>query len=160
MASVSVSHLVLFIAGMIVAGGIAGVVIDGTGRLSEAIDDDSENRAEEIRTDIEVISVPSAGVYDREGAENVTLLVKNVGTNTLVPRKLQLDVMVDGTYQNDVHVESLESDGGWGTGDVVRITIDVGALSDGVHRVKLHINGNHETFVFRVGSGSNSTTST
>ena len=146
MASVSTSHLILFIASMIVAASVSGVLIDGVQRLSMAVDDQSVDVSRNIRTDVEVISDPAAGnVY----AENsTTLLVKNTGSRRLAATPGQLDVLVDGEYRTNVTVDVVDGET-WDVGNVAKVVID-GPLDSGDHRVLLVVEGDREVFSFHV----------
>ena len=150
MASVSTSHLILFIASMIVAASVSGVLIDGVQRLSMAVDDQSVDVSRNIRTDVEVISDPAAGnVYD-DGNMTVTLYVKNTGSRRLAATANQLDVLVDGAYRTDVAVTVVDDeDGTWDVGNVAEVVIG-GKLGDGDHRVLLIVDGDREVFNFHV----------
>ncbi|SDM17663.1 flagellar protein FlaG [Halogranum gelatinilyticum] len=148
MASVSVSHMILFIASLIVAASVAGTFTAGVERLDGALSDASLDVSNEVRTDLEIISDAGSPVYDRSGNGNITLLVKNTGTRNLPPDGTGLDVLVDGMYQTSVWVEPIESNAQWQTNDVVRVHIDAGTLGAGDHRVKLVMGGDEEVFVF------------
>ena len=145
MASVSTSHLILFIASMIVAASVSGVLIDGVQRLSGAVDDRSLDVSQNIRTDVEIISDPEAGnVY----ADNVTtLLVKNTGSRQLGASADQIDLLIDGEYQTDLNVTVLDGPT-WDTGNVARIEAG-GNLTAGDHRALLIVDGDEEVFRFR-----------
>mgnify|MGYP000002188379 FL=1 len=163
MASVSVSHLVLFIASLVIAAGVVGTVTTGVDRVSAAVEDGSLEATEQLRTDVTVISDPAAGVYDPNAGTdgNITLLVKNVGSQRLAPTGAGLDVVFDGQYVPPSAmtgtVVSVDGAAVWGPGDVLRLTIDIdqvegidalAAPSD--HRVRIVVNGDEETFPFRV----------
>ncbi|MFC4360161.1 flagellar protein G [Halobium salinum] len=146
MASVSVSHLILFIASLIVAGSVAGTLMTGVDRLGSAIEDESLDVSKQVRTDIEVISDSGSAVYDTNNEGNITLYVKNTGSRNLPPDGTGLDVLVDGQYATDTSLTLL--DGDWDTGDVVELQIST-TLSPGDHRVKLIMGGDEEVFHFR-----------
>ncbi|SDF68518.1 flagellar protein FlaG [Halorubrum xinjiangense] len=164
MASVPVSHLILFIASLVIAAGVVGTITTGVDRVSAAVDDAGLDATEQLRTDVTIISDSSAGVYNAS-EENVTLLIKNTGTYRLAPDGSDLDVVLDGEYVRPgaTSGELVSADGGnaWGRGDVLRLTIDVdaiegrnGGLADGDHRVFLSVNGDEELFQFRVEGGN------
>ena len=167
MASVPVSHLVLFVASLVIAAGVVGTVTTGVDRVSSAIDDGSLDATEQLRTDITVISDPNAGVYDASAGDdgNVTLLIKNTGTQRLHPDGSSIDVVFDGQFvrPDATAGEVVSSDGAtaWSRGDVLALTIDldgvddVGPLDDedSDHRVHLSVNGDEELFQFRVEGG-------
>ena len=164
MASVPVSHLILFVASLVIAAGVVGTVTTGVDRVSSAIDDGSLDATEQLRTDVTVISDSNAGVYNATAGEdgNVTLLIKNTGTQRLHPDGSSLDVVFDGQFVRPTatHGEVVSTDGAtaWSRGDVLALTIDldeidaVGALNetDSDHRVYLSVNGDEELFQFRV----------
>lgn len=159
MASVPVSHLILFIASLVIAAGVVGTITTGVDRVSAAVDDAGLDATEQLRTDVTVISDPNAGVYNASD-ENVTLLIKNTGTYRLAPDGSELDVMFDGQFvQPDATTGELLSAGegaAWSRGDVLQLTINVSGiegyetLEPGTdHRVYLTINGDEELFQFR-----------
>jgi flagellar protein FlaG len=164
MASVPVSHLILFIASLVIAAGVVGTITTGVDRVSAAVDDAGLDATEQLRTDVTIISDPSAGVYNAT-EENVTLLIKNTGTYRLAPDGSDLDVVFDGAYvrPDALSGELVSADGAnaWSRGDVLRLTINVnaiegqdGGLVDGDHRVYLSVNGDEELFQFRVEGGN------
>jgi flagellar protein FlaG len=164
MASVPVSHLILFIASLVIAAGVVGTITTGVDRVSAAVDDAGLDATEQLRTDVTIISDPSAGVYNASGDQNVTLLIKNTGTYRLAPDGSDLDVVFDGTYvrPDAVSGELVSADGAnaWSRGDVLRLTINAnaiegeGGLADGDHRLFLSVNGDEELFQFRVEGGN------
>ena len=161
MASVSASHLIIFIASLVIAAGVVGTVTTGVDRVSAAVEDAGIDATEQLRTDVTIISDASAGVYNASGNENVTLLIKNTGTQRLRPDGSGIDVVFDGSYVRPSAIEgelvSAGSGAAWSRGDVLRLTIDTDQLdgtSDGLdpgtdHRVYLTINGDEELFQFR-----------
>ncbi|WP_418285569.1 flagellar protein G [Halorubrum sp. DTA46] len=160
MASVPVSHLILFIASLVIAAGVVGTITTGVDRVSAAVDDAGLDATEQLRTDVTVISDPNAGVYNASD-ENVTLLIKNTGTYRLAPDGSGLDVVFNGRFvRPDATSGELVSAGtgaAWSRGDVLRLTIDVSridgygeGLDSGTdHRVFITVNGDEELFQFR-----------
>lgn len=149
MAIVSSETLILFIATVLVAGSVAGAMTGGVNQLSSALSDRSLDVSEEIRTDVEIISDPSSGVvYDNETGE-VTLLVKNTGSNTLSASPATVDVLIDGKYRTNVSTTVVD-DTTWGPGSVLRVTVGGTDLTlDTDHRVVLTVHGNTDRFAFR-----------
>jgi flagellar protein FlaG len=155
MASVSVSHLIIFIASMMIAASVAGVFTDTVGQLSSAVSEQGLDVSSDVRTDIEIISDSgSDAIYDSEGNGNITLHVKNTGSEGLAADPGELDVFVDGEFAT-VYTVTLVPNGGlsWNQGDVIRLEISTDALADwqpsGDHRVKVIVNGDEEVFEFR-----------
>ena len=150
MASVSSSHLILFIASLIIAASVAGTFTQGVQRLSSSLSERSLDVSEDVRTDVEIISDSgSDAIYDT-GSGNVTVLVKNTGSRDLVADSGQIDVLVDGRYQTEVTFEVIGGEP-WRIGDVVRIEISPEpALSGGTdHRVAINVDGDEEILEFR-----------
>jgi flagellar protein FlaG len=166
MASVPVSHLILFIASLVIAAGVVGTITTGVDRVSAAVDDAGLDATEQLRTDVTIISDANAGVYNASGERNVTLLIKNTGTYRLAPDGSGLDVVFDGQYvppsAADGQLVSADAGAAWSRGDVLRLTIDVSqlddtgpnGLADGDHRVFVTANGDEELFQFRVEGGN------
>ncbi|WP_251343824.1 flagellar protein G [Haloplanus halophilus] len=148
MASVSASHLILFIASLVIAAGVAGTFTQGISRLSQGIDDQSLEVSEEVRTDIEVISDAGSPVYNNS-SKTVTLLVKNTGTAAIPADDRFIDILVDGRYRTNVTVTVVDG-AEWRPNNVVRLEIGGTDLSPGDHRAKVIVNGDEEVFAFRV----------
>lgn len=147
MASVSTSHLILFIASMVVAAGVAGTFTSTVSDVSGAIEDQSIDVSEDVRTDVEIISDAGSEVYDNSTG-NVTIHVKNTGSTGLTADAQFLDVLVDGQYRTDVTVTVLDG-AEWDEHNVAEVEISVGSLDSGDHRVKLIVNDDEEVFRFR-----------
>jgi flagellar protein FlaG len=151
MASVSVSHMILFIASIIVAASVAGVFTNSINQVSQAIDEAGLSVSEDVRTDVEIISDSgSNAVYDAS-TNTIVLHVKNTGSETLPPDADVIDVFVDGRYATNVSLTVLGGEPSWVSGEVVRLNVtqrdDLGA---GDHRVKIIINNDEEVFEFRL----------
>jgi len=156
MGSVSASHLVIFIASLIVAAGVAGTLVTEVDRVTGSITDQSDGMSESIETDVQIISDRSdyGAIYD-QSANNVTLLVKNVGGTDLSARPDRVDVLIEGRFvpPERVTVELVEgSRTEWVPGSVIRIEADldgtVDAL-DGETRGSVAVKGNEDTIRFR-----------
>ena len=151
MASVSSSHLILFIASLLIAASVAGTFTQGVQRLSSALGDRSMDVSGDVRTDIEIISDPGSGaVYNSSGNENVTVLVKNTGSRDLEASNDQMEVLLDGKYQTSVSVTVVDG-ATWRVSNVAEVEIDPAeALDpDADHRVKVIVNGDEEVLQFR-----------
>lgn len=151
MSGVSVTHLVLFIASLVVAAGVAGTLVTEVDRVSQSVSSQGDEVSESISTDIEVISdTGSDAIYDNG---TVTVLAKNTGSVDLAAEADHVDVLVDGRFMppGNVSVERADGSGerAWRSGSVVRITIDR-ALQAGDHRVTVRVNGNEAVLQFRV----------
>lgn len=147
MAEISVPTLILFIASIVIAAGVAGVLIDTVSGISNAVDDRGGDVSKSIKTDAEIISDPEAGVYN-ESENTLTLYVKNTGVRTLSTGNSTIDLFLDGRYQTAVTL-SVVSGSEWTPNAVVELTVSGVSLSPGDHRVKLIVDSDEETFDFR-----------
>lgn len=151
MADVSVPSLILFIASIVVAAGVAGVLIDTVTGISGALDERGADVAENIRTEMEVISSSEATVYNAS-TDTITLFVKNTGGQTLPATNETFDVIVDAQYRTNVSVTVVDDPTAtaWEPHGVVRIEIGDVTLTQGSgdHRVTLIVDGDEETFRF------------
>ncbi|SFG07028.1 flagellar protein FlaG [Halopelagius inordinatus] len=148
MADVSAPSLILFIASLVIAAGVAGVLIDTVSGISNALDERGGDVADNIETDIEIISDGEAGVYDN-GSNTLTLLVKNTGLRTLPATGGTFDVIVDSEYQTNVSVTVVDGNADWQPHGVVEVEISNVSLDGGDHRAKVVISGDEEILRFR-----------
>ncbi|QCC50621.1 flagellar protein G [Halapricum salinum] len=148
MASVSASHLILFIASILVAASVSGVLTSTVGDLSNAIDDTGLQVSDDVRTDIEIISDSGSDAVYNDTEGNITLYVKNTGSLQLAADSNTMDVLVNGQYETDVTVTLLEDSVTWDSGDVVRLDISRSLATNEDHRIQLTVNGDEEVFQF------------
>ena len=151
MASVSVSEMILFIAALTVALGVATTLTANVADISNSIGERGSGVAEKIKTEVEIISDSGSpdAIYD-DGEENVTILVKNTGQKTLAADGSQLSILVDGRYatiQNATVVGRPDARA-WRPGEVLEITVSR-QLDPGDHRVKVSVRGDSTTIQFR-----------
>jgi len=149
-ASVSVSHMILFIASMLVAASVAGVLTDTVGQLSNAIDDQGLQVSQDVRSDVEVISDSgSNNVWNSDGEGNITLYVKNTGTETLPSDGESINVFVNGQFETAVTVTLVDGADAWRPGTVVELEIGNDVSENTDVRVKVIVDGDEEIFRFR-----------
>lgn len=148
MSSSSISHLIMFIAGLIVSVSIAGTIMVQVGGMATAIEDRGAGLTEEIETDIAIVSDPSntESVYD-DGT--VTIYVKNTGSTDLAGDGSSIDVFIDGGYigDDDLDVDMVSGGSAWRSDDVAEITVTDQDLS-GDTEFAIIANGNEETIDF------------
>ncbi|SDR38406.1 flagellin [Natronobacterium texcoconense] len=158
MASVSATHIILFIASVVVAAGVAGTIVVEVNQLSDAVETRGSSVSEEIATDIQVTSdaAYAESIYD-ETADEVTVLVKNVGSESVQAHPSEVDVLVDGRFiqSDDMTVERVDvDDDTWRPGGVVEVTIDVSNDDNvdvsGDTRVTVIVNDNEDSIDFIV----------
>ena len=150
MASVSTSHLILFIASLLIAASVAGTFTQGVQRLSSALGERSVDISGDVRTDISIISDPGSGAVIDGERDTITVLVKNTGSRDLEAAPDQVDVLVNGQYQANVQVEVVDGTA-WSVGNVARLTIEYDGTLDPNqdHRVAVQVNEDQEILRFR-----------
>lgn len=152
MASVSVSHLVIFIAALTVSVGVASTLTVNVQDMSVSIDERSDSVAEDIETDVAVISDPGSpqAIYDDSDGE-VTLLVKNTGNRPIYTDASEIDVLIDGRYAVEPNVTVVGDPGSttWRQGGVVRVTVPR-SLDSGEHRAAVRVRSAEDTLLFHV----------
>lgn len=152
MGSVSISHLIIFIASLLVAASVAGTLIAGVEQVSSSVDQQSEDLTRQIDTDIAVISDPSSNsIYNAgdDGNGTLTLLVKNTGRTTLETDGTDIDVLVDGQYQSALEIQVVSGGERWSSGVVAEVTVTIeNGLDPGDHRATVIAHGSRATFDF------------
>lgn len=151
MSGVSASHLVIFVASIVVAAGVAGTLVTQVDRVSQSITEQSEGVEEQIDTDIQIISDTgnSGSIYD-SGTGNLTLYVKNTGDSELDPTPDEIDVLVEGRFKSPADVTRVNGGDAttWPSGSVVKVTVENVSIS-GPTRVTVAVRGNKDTIRFR-----------
>ncbi|MDL5361092.1 fla cluster protein flaG [Halalkalicoccus sp. NIPERK01] len=149
MGSVSISHLIIFIASLLVAASVAGTLIAGVEQVSSSVDRQSEDLTRQIDTDVAIISDPAGGsIYDGSN-RTLTLLVKNTGRAQLETDGSNLDVLLDGQYRSDPSIEVVSGGERWSSGAVAEVTVSLGdELAPGDHRATVIVHGSRATFDF------------
>lgn len=151
MASVSASHMIMFVASLLVATAVAGTVIGEVGVVSSAIENRGSAIADDIETDIAIISDESQpqAIVSEDGDE-ITVLVKNVGNNDIPADASQLDILVDGSHTTASELERVDADSDiWEEGGVVEVTIEGDVSGD--TSVTVIASGNEDSITFYAG---------
>lgn len=130
MADGGIGSIILFIAGLTIAGTIGGVLIQQSDQISNAISSSGDEVTNDINSDVTIISdTGSSAIYD---GDNVTLLVQNTGQRTLSTQ--ETFVLIDGQYREVSDVTVVDGDQ-WREGNVARVTLtDVAIDRDEEHR--------------------------
>ena len=156
MASVSASHLIIFVASLVIAAGVVGTLTTGVERVSSSIDDGSLDVSQQIRMDMSVISDPGV-TYDID--DGVKIYVRNTGSQSVPIEESSVDVVLNGNFLagGDDGFRIDDANGNediWRPGGVVEITItDTDSINEnGDNRLFLTVNGDEELFEFKEGS--------
>lgn len=148
MASVSVSQLILFIAAMLVAGSVAGLLTTTVDDIGNAIEEQGIATSDEIRSDVTIINDAGA---DQTQSGNVTIYVKNTGNSELSTQPGDIDVLVNGIFVTGLdsgNVTLLDGATTWGEGEVVEIVVTDNNVNAGENRVQVTVDGAEDTFIW------------
>jgi len=153
MASVSASHLIIFIASLVIAAGVVGTLTTGVDRVSSAIDDRSLDVTQQVRMDMAIISDPGA---DYTVDSDLTIHVRNTGSQGVpIENDESVDIVFNGNFVSNDDTTITDANGGdkvWRSGEVVEITIDRATsqydFDSGYNRLVLTVNEDQETFEF------------
>ena len=153
MASVSASHLNIFIASLVIAAGVVGTLTTGVDRVSSAVDDRSLDVSQQVRMDMAIISDPGA-TYTTD--EPLMIHVRNTGSQGVpISDASAVDIVFNGRFIPNANVDISDANSGdeiWRPGEVVEITIDDNPeidIQSGGNRLFLTVNEDEETFEFR-----------
>ena len=151
MASVSVSHLIIFIASLVVAAGVAGTLTTGVERVSNAVEDGSLDVSQQVRTDIDVVSDPASPELDAN--DNVTVHVRNTGSQGIFIQPDSIDMVLNGDFVPNSEFTVTDANGDRTTarpGDVMAIEInnDNGYVNTGDNRLYITVNSDEEVYEF------------
>ena len=151
MASVSVSHLIIFIASLVVAAGVAGTLTTGVERVSNAVEDGSLDVSQQVRTDIDVVSDPTSPELDAN--DNVTVYVRNTGSQGIFIQPDSIDMVLNGDFVPNSEFTVTDANGDRTTarpGDVMAIEInnDNGYVNSGDNRLYITVNSDEEVYEF------------
>ena len=147
MADVSAPTLILFIASLVIAAGVSGVLINTVTDISSALDDRGADVSNNIRTDVEIISASDPDTYDAANG-TLTLYVKNTGSRSLPATGQTFDVIVDARYRTNVTVTVADGEAAWRPHGVVEVVVGDLSLASGDHRATFVVDGDEETFQF------------
>ena len=148
MSGVSASHLVIFIASIVVAAGVAGTLVTQVDRVSTSIVSQNEDVEERIDADIRIISDTGQpdSIYD---GGDLTLYVKNTGGTELTPEAGAIDLLVDGSFISGKTVTRVNANNPdrWPPGTVVEVTVN-GITISGDTRATVSVRENEDTIRF------------
>ena len=151
MSGVSASHLVIFIASIVVAAGVAGTLVTQVDRVSTSIVSENEDVEERIDTDIRIISdTGSDAIYDNDNNGNLTLYVKNTGGTELNVQEDDVDVLIEGSFNSPDTVSRVDdTTDRWPPGTVIEVTVSDPGINTGDDvRVTVSVRENEDTIRF------------
>ncbi len=144
----SITHLIFFIAAIMIAVGVIGVVTTNVQSITTSYSMGSKSLADQLKTDITIINDPAAIPYSYN---NYSFFVKNTGKSILDPSTVNM--FVDGNYTRNLTYSVMEGGTSWSPSYVLMLnysTLKNPALSSGDHSVRVVAgNGVFDTMAFR-----------
>lgn len=141
----SVTHTTFFIASILVAASISGVIIGVSNSMANEIKVKSQVLGDEMATAISIVNDPRNMPYE---AGVLTVYVKNVGEISLNYNNIV--ILIDGVYMDHTASVAGGSTTVWGKSAVIEATVAI-ALGPGDHYVKVVTeNGVSDMLYFRM----------
>ncbi|WP_440953200.1 flagellar protein G [Methanococcoides sp. FTZ1] len=150
-AETAITHMIFFIAAIIIAMTVIVVMSSNVQSLTGATASSSRVLSEQIKTDITIISDPEAIPYDNVSKE-YTFYAKNTGRTDLDTE--YLDMFIDGLLIDHGNLEMIlpEQDMLWRPGTTLEIRMTVtNEMAAGDHRILIAAeNGKSDSMDFRI----------
>lgn len=144
-ADTSATHMIFFIAAVIIALSVTGALFLNIQSLTSALTTSSKTLSSQLKTDIKIINDPE--IIPNSGG-SFTFYVKNIGKEDLYPG--QINVIINGSLVTNINTDIIEGDTMWISGDVLRINAMV-SLPSGSHNIRVITdNGIEDSFNFRI----------
>ncbi len=137
MSGVSASTLVIFIATILVAAGVAGTLVTTVGDISTSAETRGDAITESIDADIELLNDGGGAnfyVEEGDGTSEITFYLRNTGSNALLKEPGDIDVLVNGLFIDDLSIESRSGNDDprvWERGEVIEIVVTLEEELDG-----------------------------
>lgn len=128
--SVSATHIIFFIAAIVIATTVVGALHGTAGKLSGGISTKSDALYDELATDLRIVNDP--GDVD---TNPLVVYALNTGSKSIDPDEVVL--LIDGTVHTDLTTDVLDGDSMWRSGQVLEITANGTNLGAGDHRVRV-----------------------
>lgn len=142
-----ITQLIFFIAAIVIAVGVIGVVTVNVQSISASYGMNSKTLSDQLKTDITIINDPAAIPYT---SGNYNFFVKNTGKSTIDPTTVNM--FIDGNYTNVTNKWTVMEGGTlWYPTYVLRLNYTTATLfTAGDHTVRVVAgNGVFDTMPFR-----------
>ncbi|MCZ7397758.1 MAG: flagellar protein G [Candidatus Methanoperedens sp.] len=147
-----ITQLIFFIAAIVIAVGVIGVVTVNVQSISASYGMNSKTLADQLKTDITIINDPGA---IPNSSSNYSFYVKNTGKSTLDPTTVNM--FVDGKYTMNLTYKIMENTTLWYPTNVLMLNYTYGVNKNPVlssspdHTVRVVAgNGVFDTMAFRI----------
>lgn len=142
----SVSHLIFFVASILVATSVVAVIVATVDSYTEGIEDEGYYLSNKLKTNIEILNDPARMPYN-DTTDTLIIYVKNTGMRRITMNTTV--VLIDGLVR-DITDMTILNGTAWSPGDIVQLTVDTN-LANGDHRVKVIVEyGRSAAMDFRI----------
>lgn len=154
MSGVSASTLIIFIASILVAAGVAGTLVATVGDISNSAETKGDAITESIDADFEILNDGGGTKFYDNSTTNITFYVRNTGSNALFQNPNNINVLVNGQFEQDITIQSVTSDSNddvWAEDEVLEIEVSLGrTLSGSGNRLTVSTKGTERSIEFSV----------
>lgn len=165
MSGISASTLVIFIASILVAAGVAGTLVTTVGDISSSAETQGDAISDSINTDIELLNDGRGSNFYQENVENgdgetveglITLYARNAGSTNL-RLDSQVNVLLNGRLVSSDNLTLTPTNGGdpdvWTENEVIEIEISLSETLEGSgNRVSVSVEGSERSIEFKAGA--------
>lgn len=145
MSSESVSHMVFFIAAVVIATSVSAILYTAAYKVSLGIEEQGESFKKLLGTDFEIINDPTQIPYNADQGY-YEFYIKNTGTEEIVIDPSVTTVLIDGSI-----VDFDSSDYSLKTAEVATLYVYAYPLDSGDHKLIVILeNGISRSFEFQV----------
>ena len=162
MSGISASTLVIFIASILVAAGVAGTLVTTVGDISSSAETQGDAISDSIDTDIEILNDGRGSNFYQESVENsdgvvvdglITLYVRNAGSTSL-HLDSRVNVLVNGRLVSPGNRTLTPTNGSdpdvWTADEVIEIEISLSETLEGSgNRVTVSVEGSERVVEFK-----------
>ncbi|CAI49139.1 fla cluster protein FlaG [Natronomonas pharaonis DSM 2160] len=162
MSGISASTLIIFIASILVAAGVAGTLVTTVGDISTSAESQGDAISESINTDIEILNDGRGSSFYQEDVENndgetvdalITLYARNAGSTSLHQDPDRINVLVNGQLITSENLNLESPNGGddevWAEDEVLEFEITLDEELDGSgNRVSISVDGSERAIEF------------
>ncbi len=147
-AETSTTHLIFFIAAMVIASGVVAVMYSSVNSFAGASRESAATLSKQLTTDITIINDPAR--IPKNG-ENYTFYVKNTGRSNLAPEYVTVIINGEVIPFNNVTVTVINGTAVWRPADVLQLNVRDPLMSAGDSNLRIiSENGIDDTMDFNI----------
>ncbi len=147
-AETSSTHLIFFIAAMVIASGVVAVIYSNVNSFAGASQESASTFSKQLKTDITIINDPAR--IPKTG-NNYTFYVKNTGKSNLAPELITLMINGEVIPADNIKATVINGDSVWRPVDVIQLNVTYPAMPAGDNNVRIiSENGIEDTMDFNI----------